>query len=79
MDYDTFVSMLGEGFHTAFRKAVDTRQAAAVHRLITEMPPADWAAVVEFVADPIAEALGIEPPGPAEATEGEHSWDEEEG
>jgi hypothetical protein len=51
MDRETFESMIGEGFHTAFRKAVDSATAAQIHRLIGGMEYRDWAAVVSFVAD----------------------------
>lgn len=51
MDRDTFRSLLGEGFHTAFRNAVDTATAVQIHRLISGMDPDDWAAVLDFVAD----------------------------
>lgn len=46
-------SMISEGFPTAFRKAIDTPEAGWIHKLIREMDPADWSAVIDFVADPI--------------------------
>lgn len=51
IDRDTLRSLLGEGFHTAFRKAVDTATAAQIHRLIAGMPLEHWEAVLSFVAD----------------------------
>lgn len=45
--YDTFLSMLGEGMHTGFRKT-DGAFLYAIHRLIRESPPGDWHAVCEF-------------------------------
>lgn len=46
---EDFSSMLGEGFHTAFRKGTDCPQAHPIWKLIQEMPPGEWSAVVEFV------------------------------
>lgn len=46
------VGMLGEGFHTAFRKAVpDSHIADRVWHLINDMPEDEWAAVLYFVVD----------------------------
>jgi hypothetical protein len=42
-------AMLAEGFHTAFRKAIDSPLAMPIHRLIGELPDDDWAAVLDFV------------------------------
>lgn len=44
-----FASMLGEGFHTAFRKATDCPQAPTIWQLIHDMPTGSWNAVIEFV------------------------------
>lgn len=49
MPRDEFRSMLGEGFHTAFRKATDCDQAHPIWTLINQMPSGDWGAVLEFV------------------------------
>jgi hypothetical protein len=57
--YDELAAHLGEGFHTAFRKATDCSQAWQIHRLIDNMPPREWRAVIEFVADALAPVLGI--------------------
>jgi hypothetical protein len=51
--YDTFFSLLGEGFHTAFRKAVDHPYAAVIHLLIRELRGEEWASAVEFTAGPL--------------------------
>lgn len=51
MTRDEFLSLLGEGMHTAFRKAVDTSLSATVWRAIDAMPAADWAEILAFVAD----------------------------
>jgi hypothetical protein len=45
--------MLAEGFHTAFRKAVDHPYASVIHKLISDMPREDWGAVIDFVATPV--------------------------
>lgn len=50
-------SMVAEGFHTAFRKAVDHPYATVIHKLIRELPPEDWAAVLDFVVRPIVRQL----------------------
>lgn len=49
MTRDEFKSMLGEGFHTAFRKATDDSHAAEAWRQIREMAPGAWGSVLEFV------------------------------
>jgi hypothetical protein len=46
-----FVSYLGEGMHTAFRKGADHPSATQIHRLIDHMPNADWHGIVAFVAE----------------------------
>jgi hypothetical protein len=46
-------SMVAEGFHTAFRKAVDSPEAVVIHKLIKDMDPETWAAIIDFVANPI--------------------------
>lgn len=51
--YSELTSMLSEGFHTAFRKAIDGPDAMPIHRLIGNMRPEDWSAVISFVADPL--------------------------
>jgi hypothetical protein len=51
MDRELLTELLGEGFHTAFRKATDCDQAPVIYRLIEEMPEDDWANVLDFVAD----------------------------
>lgn len=42
-------SLLGEGFHTAFRKAIDGPDAMPIHRMISKMDPQDWSAVISWV------------------------------
>lgn len=63
LTYDGLRSMIAEGTHTAFRKATDHALAMPIHRLIGELPPAEWSNVVEFVTDPIwgAMVLGVDP------------------
>jgi hypothetical protein len=53
MNRDEFIELLGEAFHTAFRKAADCSQAMKIHQLIDEMPERDWTAVLEFVTDTV--------------------------
>jgi len=48
---EDFIELLGEGFHTAFRKATDCQQANTIWHQIQKMAPHDWSAVLEFVAD----------------------------
>jgi len=44
-----FKELLGEGFHTAFRKGVEGH--SDIHESITKMDPSDWDAVLEYVVD----------------------------
>lgn len=53
VDYATFRSLLAEGFHTAFRKAVDHPYAVVIHLLIRELRGQEWGAVLDFTADPL--------------------------
>lgn len=48
---------VGEGFHTAFRKAADSAQADRIHKLITDLPSEEWSGIVRFVAEPLVEAI----------------------
>lgn len=50
-------SMMSEGFHTAFRKAVDHPYATVIHKLIRDMPGEDWTAILDFVTRPIIRHL----------------------
>jgi hypothetical protein len=50
-------SMLSEGFHTAWRKAVDHPYATVIHKLIRDLPEGEYGAVVDFVADPLIAML----------------------
>lgn len=47
---EELIDYLGEAIHTAFRKATDCEQAHPIWKLIREMPPEDWQAVLGFVA-----------------------------
>lgn len=51
---------LGEGFHTALRKAVDSGRSDKIWMLIDTMPDEDWDAILTFVARPLMEAYKIE-------------------
>lgn len=44
---------LGEGFHTAFRKATEDPQAHRIWDLISKMDGSEWHAVLMFVAEPL--------------------------
>jgi hypothetical protein len=57
IDYDTFCSLLGEGFHTAFRKASDSPESVTIWNAIARMDREDWMNVIEFVAEPTFSAL----------------------
>jgi phenylpyruvate tautomerase PptA (4-oxalocrotonate tautomerase family) len=50
------ISLLGEGFHTAFRK-IPVKNADEIHKLIEEMPDEDWMAILDFVYEGIKEEL----------------------
>jgi hypothetical protein len=60
MTRDELAAHLGEGFHTAFRKAADCSQAMRIHELIDDMPPNQWAAVIDFVTDALMPVIGVE-------------------
>lgn len=49
---------LGEGFHTALRKAVpDSEVADQIWRLIADMDDSEWSTVLHFVTDPLIEYI----------------------
>lgn len=52
-------SLLGEGFHTAFRKAVDSTRANSIWHAIDGLPAAEWGAIIDFVAWGTAYSLGL--------------------
>jgi hypothetical protein len=56
---DLAMSLLGESFHTAFRKATGAPQSGVIHRAITDMPEPDWEAVLAFVVDGL-DSMGYE-------------------
>lgn len=57
MTGDEIRELLGEGFHTAFRKATDSPEADAIWKLINELDDDEWASVINFVAAPLIDAL----------------------
>jgi hypothetical protein len=62
---DELASLLGEGFHTAFRKAADSSEAVAIHKQISALPDVEWARIVEFVAHGlIVSGLEVDTPAP---------------
>jgi hypothetical protein len=48
---DDLRSFIGEGVHTAFRKASDSPAAVEIWHLINKMPGDEWASIVAFIAD----------------------------
>jgi len=53
LDKEDVISLLGEGFHTAFRKIVQTPEGTEIWRLIQKLDDEDWMAVLEFVYEGI--------------------------
>lgn len=49
-DRETFLSVLGESFHTALRKATDSEQGSAAWNAIKDMDDLEYEQVLEFVA-----------------------------
>jgi hypothetical protein len=49
-DISALEDILGEGFHTAFRKAAYSEEASKIWKLIDQLPEGEWDAVIEFVA-----------------------------
>lgn len=43
------LSLLGEGFHTALRKASDHPSAWQAWKAVEGMPPEEWDAILRFV------------------------------
>jgi len=54
---DELENFLGEGFHTAFRKAVDSKEADRIWHAINDLPSEEWSAVLYFVAEPLLEII----------------------
>lgn len=50
---DELIALLGEGVHTAFRKAGRSWRADEIHKQIDLMDDAEWKSIVTFVADGI--------------------------
>ncbi len=44
-----FESVLGESFHTAFRKGVEGGGSAEIHQMISAMPSEKWGDVLAYV------------------------------
>jgi len=51
MSGEEIKELLGEAFHTAFRKATEWKGSHEIWKLIREMPEEDWGAVIDFVYD----------------------------
>jgi hypothetical protein len=56
--FDDLQSFLGEGLHTAFRKAIGTGWALSVHRGIDDLPDEVWATLVRRLAFKICQIVG---------------------
>jgi len=50
-------SIIGEAFHTAFRKACISEQASEIHKLITKLPEDEWDSILEWVYEGIEDEL----------------------
>lgn len=50
-------SMIGEGFHTAFRKGTHHPKSGEIWGLIQELPNSEWSNIVDWVAEPLIEML----------------------
>jgi len=49
--------VLGEGFHTAFRKAVNSKKAYAIWKLIRELSDEEWNDIIDFVYECIKDYM----------------------
>lgn len=70
-------SLLGEGFHTAFRKATDDPLAFPIHRLIQQLGDGEFTAVLEFVIEGLESSA--EPAQPDDQQQHEEMIAAEEG
>lgn len=59
---DDLRSLIGEGFHTAFRKALDGPPAHEVWRMIRALPDKEWREVIDFVVSGFPESAFTVPP-----------------
>ena len=50
---------LGEGFHTAFRKATSAPESTQIWKLINDMDDREWEKVIAFVAWGVAESVDL--------------------
>lgn len=57
---EDMIAHLGESFHTAFRKAVDSVEGVKIHRLIRDMDGKEWGAIMEFVYECINMFVNVE-------------------
>lgn len=57
---EELASAVGEGIHTALRKAGRSRHATAAYRAIDEMNDEEWGDVVDFAVDGLASLLGLD-------------------
>ncbi|MFB0520029.1 MAG: hypothetical protein ACETWD_01210 [Desulfatiglandales bacterium] len=54
---ETIEDLLGEGFHTAFRKASESKEGNQIWHLIKSLPDEEWGAVIDFVSHPLIDYL----------------------
>jgi hypothetical protein len=57
---DDVCEFLGEGLHTAFRKAGDSAEANQIWHLINTMDGAEWRSILRFVAGPLLQFLAAQ-------------------
>lgn len=60
VDLHDMIGMIGQGFHTAFRKGTDDDAARFIHAAIDELEPDEWHAILRYVAEPLFEAIKAE-------------------
>lgn len=51
MEKEEFIEILGEAFHTSFRKATQHKIAREIWVLICKLPNEEWESILEFVYD----------------------------
>lgn len=56
-----YEDLISEAFHTAFRRALDSREASVVWRAISALPADEWSAAINWVLSTAA-APAVEPP-----------------
>lgn len=57
---EEFASLLGEGFHTSFRKGNDHPGTAEIWKLIQELPNDVWNGMIDYVVYGVSYTLGLD-------------------